>query len=79
MQGKIGDSVIVAGTATKDAAVRRVGAKNSVLCSFSLAVGKAKDTTTIFANCNAWRGLGEYASEIRKGDSVCVIGKIEEN
>lgn len=78
MQTKIGDGVIVAGKATKDAELKIVGDKQSPVCSFSLAVGKRQDTTTIFANCKAWYALAEYASQISKGDSVMVVGKLEE-
>lgn len=79
MQIKLSDGVfMVSGTATKDAEYKRVGEKQSAVCTFGLAVGKNKDTTTIFANCKAWRGLADYAAGIRKRDSVCAIGTIEE-
>lgn len=77
MQGKIGESVIVVGRATKDAEFKLVGEKNSPVCSFSLAVGKRKDTTTIFANCKAWYKWAEVAKNIKKGDDVLVIGHTE--
>ena len=78
MQSKLGESVIVAGKAIKDAEYKIVGAKESPVCSFALNVGKRKDTTTIFVNCKAWYGLAEYAKSICKGDSVVVIGHTEE-
>ena len=72
------DTWICTGIATKDAELKCVGEKQSALCTFSLACGKRPDTTTIFANCKAWRGVAELAATIRKGDSVCCVGKIEE-
>jgi hypothetical protein len=78
MQVKVGDSVLVAGNAVRDAEYKLVGEKNSPMCLFSLAVGKREDTTTIFVNCKAWRNNADYAAGIRKGDSVMAIGKIEE-
>lgn len=77
MQGKIGELTIVIGNATKDAEMKLVGEKQTPVTSFGLAVGKRQDTTTIFANCKAWRHLAAYASGIRKGDTVIVAGKIE--
>jgi len=77
MQGKIGELTIVIGNATKDAEVKTVGEKKSLVASFGLAIGKRQDTTTIFANCKAWRHLATYASGIRKGDTVIVAGKFE--
>ena len=69
--------VLASGTATKDAECKRVGEKQTVLTSFSIAAGKREDTTTIFVNCKAWRRLGEYASCIRKGDAVLCVGQID--
>ena len=73
------DTWICTGTATKDAELKYVGEKQSALCTFSLACGKRPDTTTIFANCKAWRGVAELAAGITKGDAVCCVGKIEEH
>lgn len=78
MQTKFSDgSVGVAGKVTKDAEVKRVGDKQSLVASFSIIAGKRKDTTTIFVNCKAWRELAEYAAQIKKGDAVFAIGQIE--
>lgn len=76
-QTKIGETVIVAGNATRDSEYKTVGDKQSPVCSFSLAVGKNKDGSTAFANCKAWHSLAKLASHISKGDAVCVIGKLE--
>jgi hypothetical protein len=75
---KLHDDVYLAtGNATKDAELKRVGAKESLLCKFSIAAGKRKDTTTIFLDIAAWRSLAKYSSDVHKGDSVCVIGTME--
>ena len=79
MQVNFGGAVCVAGTCTKDAELKYVGEKQTPMCTFSLAVGKRQDTTTIFANCKAWRSLAVQASQVHKGDSVFVVGTIEEN
>lgn len=71
-------SILVTGVVTRDASYRYVGAKNTPVCSFSVAAGKRKDTTTIFVEMKCWRALARYASLVRKGDSVCAIGSIEE-
>ena len=66
------------GTVTRDAEMRTVGAKQTPITAFSVAAGKRKDTTTIFVECKAWRELAKVAATLHKGDSVCMIGKIEE-
>ena len=72
------DTWMAVGNATKDAELKYVGEKQSAMTTFSLACGKRPDTTTVFANCKAWRGVAELAAGISKGDAVCCIGKIEE-
>ena len=79
MQVNFGGAVCVAGTCTKDAELKYVGEKQTPMCTLSLAVGKRQDATTIFANCKAWRSLAVQASQVHKGDSVFVVGTIEEN
>jgi single-stranded DNA-binding protein len=76
-QAKIGELVIVAGTATRDAEYKTIGKNNAPICEFSLAVGKNADGSGKFAECKAWRSLAKLASHISKGDSVCVIGTLE--
>lgn len=71
------DYFMVTGTVTRDAQFRTVGDKNTPIASFSINAGKRPDTTTIFVECKAWRKLGECSSSIVKGDTVCVIGKME--
>lgn len=70
---------MVSGTVCKNAEYKEVGTKSTPMATFSLAVGKAKDTTTIFASCKAWRKLAAYARLIEKGDTVIAIGTIEEH
>lgn len=75
---KLGDGCIASGRVSKDAECKLVGDKNTPVCSFSIIAGKRQDTTTIFVNCKAWRELAEHAACLKKGDSVCVTGSIEE-
>lgn len=78
MQTKLGDNILVVGKAIKDSEFKYVGTNGTPVTSFSLNVGKRKDTTTIFVNCKAWYALAEYSAKIKKGDSVIVIGHTEE-
>lgn len=78
MQVKLSDNTcIVQGTCTKGAETFIRGEKNIHITQFSLAVGKRKDTTTIFANCKAFGRLADKISGIQKGDSVLCIGRVE--
>lgn len=76
MQMKLGENVLVAGTAGKDAELRQVGEKNTPVCKFSLAVDKREDKT-VWAECEAWQRLSGYAANIRKGDAVLALGKVQ--
>ena len=78
MQSNLGEFPIVVGKAIKEPEYKRVGSKDSPVCSFCLNVGKRKDTTTIFVNCKAWYKWAEYAKSMEKGDDVIVIGHKEE-
>lgn len=80
MQSKLQDgSIILCGTAHKDAVFER---NFTTVCEFSLKVStrlsSAGDFETVWANCRAWEDVGEYASNIRKGDKVLCVGKIGE-
>lgn len=78
MQAKLSDNTcIVQGTCTKGAETFIRGEKNIHITQFSLAVGKRKDTTTIFVNCKAFGRLADRISGIQKGDSVLCIGRVE--
>lgn len=72
-----GQAVIAAGTVTRDAEFKRVGAKNSAVASFSMAAGKNADTTTIFISVKAWRSLAHVAAQAKKGDAVIAVGHYE--
>ena len=77
MQGKIGNGVFVTGRAMKDAILRRVGEKDTAVASWGMIVDKRGDDA-VFVDCKAWYELGEYSGQIRKGDSVLAVGRIEE-
>jgi len=83
MQIKMGSSVMVTGTAGKDAEYKTVGDKGSSLCKFSLKVDEKPNEdpnerpTAIWANCDCWHALARYAQNIKKGDAVMATGKIE--
>jgi single-stranded DNA-binding protein len=76
MQAKLGNGVIAAGRATKDADMRYVGNNSTPLATFSLAVGTKE--TPVYIDCKAWSSLAKMAMDIHKGDCLCVIGTIEE-
>ena len=69
---------LATGNATKDGELKIVGSKGSHVCQFSIAAGKRDDESTIFVDCKAWFSLADYASGVRKRDSVIIVGKIEE-
>ena len=71
-------SIAVCGTATRDAELKIVGEKQTPNCKIGLAIGKRKDTTTIFVNVVAWRRLAHVLEQARKGDSVAVWGRMTE-
>lgn len=78
MQSKFPDgSVMVAGFLTRDAEYKVVGEKKTPLVKLGAAVGKRPDTTTIFCDIAAWRGLAEYARTAKKGDAIAAVGHIE--
>jgi hypothetical protein len=66
---------LIQGTATKNATLKVVGEKAYEVAEFSLAVGKAQDTTPVYANCKAWGRLAQYAAAIGKGDNVFALAK----
>lgn len=69
---------LATGTVTRNAELKRVGGRQTPMTTFSFAAGKRQDTTTIFVDCKCWRNLALYASLATKGDSVCVVGSMEE-
>jgi len=78
MQTKIGDSVMIEGFVPKNAEVRATQ-KGGAYVTFSVAVGKREvngQEETIWANCSAFGKIGQTVQNLKKGDRVLVIGKI---
>ena len=76
-------SVLIAGICIRDADFKTVGAKQSRLCETAVRVGTCADpenpgkSTGILCNVKAWHDLASILATAKKGDSVCVIGKID--
>ena len=52
----------------------------TTVCAFTVAVNRrgAKDQTTDFINCTAWKGTAEFISKYyTKGSSICVVGSLQ--
>ena len=83
MQTKLGDgSVMICGIVGKDAEVKRVGEKNSVLTKFSVKVGEKTvdgEKRAVWVNCTAWNDMGKAASLLRKGDTALAVGRIQKH
>ena len=69
---------LATGTAVRDAQLKYIGDRQTPITEFGIAVGKRKDSTTIFIDLKCWRELARYASLACKGDAVAAIGTIEE-
>ena len=74
--------IIVMGRLTRDPELRRAGANNVAVTSFTVAVDRdyAKDAEkeTDFLDCVAWRGTGEFvANNFRKGSMAVVAGRLQ--
>lgn len=73
-------SVLVCGFVPKDAETKQVGEKQSTLTTFGIKVGERQnggEKEAVWANCQAWHDLGRYAAQIRKGDVVFAVGKLD--
>lgn len=73
------NKIILQGNLTKDPELRYT-AKNTPVCSFTLAVnddfGREK---SCFANCVAWSKSGEFVSQhFHKGDQMLVEGRLDQ-
>lgn len=83
MQTKFKDgSVMAVGNCARDAELARVGANGKRVCKVGLAVGKRTpeeggDPETVWANVVAWENLAEVLAAAKKGDPVCVIGRLK--
>lgn len=77
MQTKFNDgSVMVCGFVPNDAELRRVGEKKTLCATFGVKVGERPDGTAVWANCQCWGAMANYAAQIVKGDSVLAIGTL---
>ena len=77
MQTKFNDgSVMICGYVPNDAEVRRVGTKDTLRTTFGAKVGERPDGTAVWANCQCWGSIANYAAQIKKGDTVLAIGKL---
>lgn len=70
---------MAAGTVSRDPEYKEVGANGTPLTRFGVRVGSATDPVSgerkgMFVNVVAWRDRAKFAKNIRKDDSVCVIG-----
>ena len=77
MQTKFNDgSVMVCSYVPNDAEVRRVGKSNTLKASFGVKVGERPDGSAVWANCQCWGSMANYAEQIVKGDRVLAIGTL---
>lgn len=73
------NKVFLIGNLTKDPELSTVGANNSSVCKFGLAVNRRVNGNqeTDFYNITAWRALGENCAKyLNKGSKVAVCGDI---
>ena len=73
------NKVFLIGNLTKDPELSTVGANNSSVCKFGLAVNRrvGGNQETDFYNITVWRGLGENCSKyLKKGSKIAVCGDI---
>lgn len=77
MQTQFNDgSVMICGYVPNDAEVRRVGEKNTLRATFGVKVGERPDGEAIWADCQCWGSVANYAAQIVKGDIVLAIGTL---
>jgi len=71
------------GNLTRDPELASVGANNTAVCKFSIAVNRrfadaSGERQVDFFNIVAWKGLGENCAKfLEKGKKVAVIGAIQ--
>lgn len=83
MYSKLQDgSFIICGYVARDAE-QKTTQNGKTLTRWSVAVGKKQgqngQTESIWTNCQAWDKAAEVAAQIKKGDTVFCIGRIETN
>ena len=74
------NKVFLIGNLTRDPEVSNVGANNTSICRFSIAVNRRKsgNQETDFYNISVWGALGENCAKyLKKGRKVAVCGDIE--
>lgn len=74
---------LVVGPLPKDAEYKTVGEKQSSLTKFSVKASEKTDASgqkiASWTNCTAWHAAARACKDLKKGDVVLVIGKIEKN
>lgn len=85
MYSKLQDgSFIIAGFVAKDAEMKK-SQNGKTYTNWSVKVGENPSAVqgergeAIWTNCRAWHDAARYAAQIKKGDSVMVVGRIETN
>lgn len=68
--------IMVVGNATKTPELKKIGQRDTLKASFSLAY-KKDDGSSVYCNCVAFGRIADYACNIEKGSVVCAIGKVE--
>lgn len=85
MYSKLQDgSFIIAGFVANDAEMKK-SQNGKTYTKWSVKVGEKPSAVqgergeAIWTNCIAWHDAARYAAQIKKGDSVMVVGRIETN
>lgn len=80
MQSKLQDgSIMVCGYVARDAELKTTQTGKS-LCRWSISAGtrqKGEEKETIWVNCQAWHDVAKAASQIKKGDTVLAVGRLD--
>lgn len=72
------NNVQLAGNFVRDPQARKVGQKDTVLCTFTLAVQINKERDACFIDCVAWAKRGETIIKyFNKGSNIFVTGELE--
>lgn len=80
MQSKLQDgSIIVCGYVARDAELKTTQTGKS-LCRWSVKAGErqnGEEKEAIWVNCKAWHDAARAASQIKKGDTVLAVGRLD--
>lgn len=74
------NKVFLIGNLTRDPEMSNVGANNTTICRFAIAVNRRKggNQETDFYNISVWGALGENCAKyLKKGRKVAVSGDLE--